>query len=117
MMEFYGYSKCSTCRKAKALLNSRGINYKDIDITENPPSQALLKSILKAGDYELKQLFNTSGQLYRELGMKDKMAQLTEAAAIKLLAAHGKLIKRPIITTGKQHVVGFDETKIKRLLG
>jgi len=117
MLTFYGYPKCSTCRNARKWLDSHGVKYTGIDITEKPPSAALLKQILKAGDYTLRNLFNTSGRLYREMKIKDKLANMSEPDAVKLLAAHGKLCKRPIVTDGKMHTVGFNESTFKQAWG
>lgn len=107
MIDFYGYDNCDTCRKAKRWLDGRGVKYRAIPIVERPPDRALLKGILKAGDYELKHLFNTSGQVYRQMKIKDKLASISVTEAIKLLGEHGKLCKRPIVTDGKRHTVGF----------
>ncbi len=115
MITFYGYGKCSTCIKAKKLLTAKKIAFKDIDITEAPPKARELKAILNSGDYPLKKLFNTSGLLYRSMNIKEKLPKMSEAEALKLLAGHGKLVKRPIISDGKKYVVGFDEAKIKAL--
>lgn len=117
MIDFYGYDGCDTCRKAKKWLDAQGVEYKSIPIVEKPPSAALLKRVLKSGDYELKHLFNTSGQVYRQMKIKDKLATMTEAAALKLLSANGKLCKRPIVTDGKQHTVGFKSDVFKRVWG
>ncbi len=117
MVKFYGYDKCSTCRNAKKWLDAQGVAYKDIDITATPPTKALLKSILKVGDYSLKDLFNKSGQLYRQMNMKDKLPDMSEAEAISLLAEHGKLCKRPIVTDGKSHTVGFREERFSEVWG
>ncbi len=107
MIDFYGYDKCDTCRKAKKYLDEMGVAYRAIAIVECPPSRSLLKKILKAGDYELKQLFNTSGQVYRQMKVKDKLASMSIDDAVKLLSEHGKLCKRPIVTDGTRHTVGF----------
>ena len=107
MLEFYGYRKCSTCRNAMKWLDARGTAYTFIDITENPPPKTLLKALLAA--YGLKPLFNTSGGQYRELGIKDKLATMTDAQAIDLLAGNGMLCKRPVVTNGKRQTVGFKE--------
>ena len=107
MIRFFGYDRCSTCRDAKKQLDAAGVEYKDIDITENPPPASLLNAIVKQGDYTLKQLFNTSGIQYRELKMKDKLPTLSQAEAIKLLASNGKLCKRPIVSDGERHTVGY----------
>lgn len=114
MVKFYGYDKCSTCRNAKKWLDVRGIEYESIDITTKPPSQATLKAIISSDDYELKHLFNTSGQLYRQMDIKSKLPDMTQAAAIKLLADNGKLIKRPLVTDGKKHTVGFKEESFEK---
>jgi arsenate reductase len=116
MIEFYGYNKCSTCVKAKKLLNDKAVKFNDIDITTNPPSVDLLENILKYGDYELKDLFNKSGQMYRELNMKEKMNQMSKAELIELLSQNGRLVKRPIIVNGRKFSVGFDVEKIKQVL-
>lgn len=107
MIKFYGYLKCGTCRKAKAWLDAKGAEYTFIDITEKAPPKTLLKALLK--DYQLKQLFNTSGVVYREESIKDKLPTMTQAEAIDLLAANGKLCKRPMVTDGVRHSVGFKE--------
>jgi len=109
MIQFFGYDKCSTCRKAKAHLTKLGIKFESIDIVTAPPSRKLLAAILKAGDYTLPLLFNRSGELYREMKIKDKLPKLSEAAALDLLAQHGKLVKRPIVSDGKKFTVGYDE--------
>ena len=116
MIKFYGYNKCSTCLKAKKLLNESGVKFQDIDITINPPSRELLEDILKFSDYELKDLFNKSGQLYRELNMKEKVTQMSKSELIDLLSQNGKLVKRPIIVNGKKFTLGFDLEKIKQIL-
>lgn len=108
-LKFYGYDKCGTCRNAKKWLDAKGVDYQSIDITTTPPPKAALKAILKAGDYQLRQLFNTSGVQYRELNIKDKLPGMSEAEAIDLLAGNGKLCKRPIVTDGKRYTVGFRE--------
>lgn len=98
-MIFYEYPKCSTCRKAKAELKTLGVEVEAIDIKLNPPQVDTLKSWLDSG-IELKKLFNTSGNSYRELGLKDKLPTLSVDEALALLAADGMLIKRPILVYG-----------------
>jgi arsenate reductase (glutaredoxin) len=107
MIDFYGYDHCDTCRKAKKWLESRGVEYRAIPIVERPPSRALLRKILKAGDYELRHLFNTSGQVYRQMKLKDRLASMSEPQALALLSQTGKLCRRPIVTDGTRHTVGF----------
>lgn len=118
MIQFYGYDKCSTCRKAKKWLDERGVAYRFIDITQQPPTAATLRGILQAGGYELRHLFNTSGQLYRQMDIKSKLPGMSQAEALALLAKHGKLVKRPIVTDGRsRHTVGFDEDQFRRVWG
>lgn len=106
---FYGYPKCGTCRKAAAWLDGHGVAHEPIDVTQSPPSAELLRAILAGGGYTLKDLFNKSGELYREMKMKDRLPAMSEAEALSLLAAHGKLVKRPIVTDGERFTVGFSE--------
>jgi arsenate reductase len=107
LLKFYGYDKCGTCRKARKWLDARGLIYQFVDITETPPPKALLRRLLKV--YDRKALFNTSGVQYRELGIKDRLPGLTDAAAVDLLADNGRLCKRPMVTDGARATVGFQE--------
>lgn len=115
MNKFYGYNKCSTCQKAKKYLDSLNIKYEDIDIISNPPSKELLNKILDSKTYDLKSLFNTSGQLYREMNIKDKINVLSQDQLLDLLSNNGKLVKRPLIVINDKYVLGFKEDKIKEL--
>lgn len=109
MITFYGYDKCGTCRKAKKVLRARGLDFKDIDVIQSPPPLTVLKSVLQQGRYSVKDLFNKSGEQYRLLNMKEVLPKLNELEALKLLSQNGRLVKRPIVTDGKNHSVGFDE--------
>ncbi|MGE0267639.1 MAG: Spx/MgsR family RNA polymerase-binding regulatory protein [Candidatus Omnitrophota bacterium] len=113
MMKFYGYNQCTTCKKAKKFLEDRKILYDDFDITKNPPSKKLLNQILATGEYSIRQLFNTSGQLYREMNIKEKISELSQTELLELLSQNGRLIKRPIITDGSKTTVGFNESQLK----
>ena len=107
MFTFYHYPKCTTCQRAKKELDQLGISYQAIDLKENPPTAKILGELLDSSDYSLKQLFNTSGNSYRALGLKDKFASLTREEALNLLAADGMLIKRPLLVKdGKLLQVG-----------
>ncbi len=117
MILFYGYNKCSTCRKAQAYLKQRGIAFKEYDITLTPPSATILHGLLKSRSYQLKELFNRSGELYREMEMAKKLPKMSEQEAVALLSKHGKLVKRPVITDGIKHTVGFDPEKIQSVWG
>lgn len=109
-IKFYQYPKCSTCRKAQKFLDAANIDYKSIDITVDPPNKKELKTAAQqylAGNY--KKLFNTSGQVYREMALKDKLSSMNPEQMLSLLASNGKLIKRPLLIGSDLSFVGFKE--------
>lgn len=114
-LTFYWYPKCGTCRNAKKWLDSHNIEYQEVHIVERPPSKAELESYYKASGLELKKFFNTSGQKYRELGVKDKMATASEDELLELLASDGMLIKRPLLTDGEKVTLGFKEADYEKV--
>ncbi|HEL1837873.1 TPA: arsenate reductase family protein [Streptococcus suis] len=115
MILFYEYPKCSTCRAAKAELKSLGLEFETIDIKATPPSADQLKSWMDATGLDLKKYFNTSGNSYRQLGLKDRFDSLTVDQALDLLANDGMLIKRPLlIQDGKILQIGY-RTKYENL--
>ena len=104
----YQYPACSTCRKALKWLDARGVAYEATHIVDKPPSEKLLKKALTSG-VPLKKLFNTSGESYKAGNFKDRLPEMSEAEALKALAADGKLIKRPFVIAGDTVLTGFDE--------
>lgn len=116
MIKFYGYSKCSTVRKAKKWLNENNIIFEEIEITENPPTKEELEKMFKTSGLELKKFFNTSGVKYRELGLKEVLKTATEEEMLELLASDGKLIKRPLLVTENKVLIGFKENEYKENL-
>lgn len=114
-MKFYGYSGCSTCRKALQWLAARDLHAQMLDITQTPPSLAELE--LALAQLGRKRLFNTSGQSYRALGAA-AVAALSDDEALAALAADGKLIKRPFaITQAGTALVGFKPEEWQAALG
>lgn len=107
MLKVYAYSGCGTCRKAQKFLEENGVPHKLLPIRETPPSLAELKRMLKAYDGDIRRLFNTSGQDYRSLGMKDKLPGMKDSEALELLAGNGNLIKRPFVISKDKALVGF----------
>lgn len=105
-MKFYGYAKCSSCRDAEKLLRARGLTYEFVDITEHPPSEQELRALVKSSGLELKKFLNTSGEVYRSLDLKSKLPNYSDDQLIALLASQGRLLKRPLITDGRQTTVG-----------
>lgn len=115
MLLFYEYPKCSTCRQAKGELQALGLTFEAIDIKANPPKAEELKAWMEATGLDLKKYFNTSGNSYRALGLKDRFNSLSQAEAFDLLAADGMLIKRPLlIKDGKVLQIGY-KTKYEDL--
>ena len=116
-MVLYHHPGCSTCRKARKWLDGRDVNYRLVDIVENPPSQNALKDLHARAGVPLAKLFNTSGVSYREGGFKDRLKNMTDAQARAALAADGKLIKRPILSGGGVVLVGFREEAYRAQFG
>lgn len=107
--QLYWYPRCSTCQKAHKELDALGVAVQDIDLKTTPPKAALILSWLETSGFDKKKFFNTSGIRYRELGLKDKIADLSLEAAADLLASDGMLIKRPILLDedGKILQIGY----------
>lgn len=110
-MLFICYPKCSTCRKAKTWLEDHNISYELRDIKEENPTAQELSEWQKKSGLPLKKFFNTSGMLYREMGLKDKLKTMTDQEMLDLLATDGMLVKRPILVTDDTVLVGFKETE------
>ena len=108
-MLFICYPKCSTCKKAQKWLDSKGMQYELRDIKEENPSADELKAWHKESGLPLKKFFNTSGNLYKEMKLKGKLAEVGEEEQFDLLSSDGMLVKRPILVTGDQVFVGFRE--------
>lgn len=109
IMLFIQYPKCSTCQKAKKWLDAHNISYTDRHIAEVNPSFDELKDWYGKSALPLKKFFNTSGLLYKELQLKDKLPAMSEEEQLKLLATNGMLVKRPIVVDGEKVLVGFKE--------
>ena len=115
---FLCYSKCSTCKKAERWLTDNGVNIEMRDIkTANPTAEELL-AWHKLSGLPLKKFFNTSGASYKDMGLKDKLPDMSEDEQIKLLATDGMLVKRPILVGYNRVLVGFKEVEwAEKLLG
>ncbi len=110
-MEFICYPKCSICQKAKKWLDENKIVYTERHIVEANPSAEELKMWYKRSGLPLKKFFNTSGRLYKEMKLKDKLPEMSEEEQIKLLATNGMLVKRPLVVDEDKVLVGFKETE------
>ncbi|MCI7248262.1 MAG: arsenate reductase family protein [Clostridiales bacterium] len=108
-MLFVCYPKCSTCRKARNWLDENNAQYTERHIVEDNPSFDELKEWHDKSGLPLKRFFNTSGMLYRDMQLKDKLPQMSEEEQLELLASNGMLVKRPIAVDGDTVLVGFKE--------
>ena len=108
-MYFINYSKCSTCKRAKKILDDNNISYIDRQIKEDNPSYDEIKSWINIYDIDVKKLFNTSGILYREMDLKNKLNNMSEDEMINILSSDGMLVKRPILLTDDKILIGFKE--------
>ncbi len=115
MITFYGYKKCGTSRKAEKFLNDHNLDYDFIDITINPPSRPQLEKIISQTEKPLKKFFNSSGLIYREMQLKDKLKTMSKEEMIDLLSNNGKLIKRPLLTNGDISSVAFNGQEFKNI--
>ena len=111
------YPKCTTCQKAKKWLEANNVAFEERNIKENNPAIEELKDWHKKSGLPLKKFFNTSGLLYKELKLKDKLPTMSEDEQFKLLASDGLIVKRPILISDGFVLVGFNETDWKTALG
>ena len=115
-MLFLEYPKCTTCQRAKKWLEEHNVEYTDRHIKEQNPTAMELKSWYGISGQPLKKFFNTSGMLYREMGLKDRLPSMSEEEQFELLAKDGMLVKRPLVVGDDFVLIGFKETEwIKRL--
>lgn len=115
-MLFVHYPKCTTCKKAEKWLKDHELSYEPRDIKEENPTEEELTEWIKRSGLPIKRFFNTSGMLYREMGLKSKLPEMSEAEQIALLATDGMLVKRPLLVTETDVKVGFKEADWSSLL-
>lgn len=113
---FLQYPKCTTCKKAKKFLQENNIEFNNRDITIENPTIEELEEWINLSELEVKKFFNTSGVLYREMKLKDKIKDMSKEEMIKLLATDGKLVKRPLLICKDKVLVGFKEEQYKEIL-
>lgn len=116
MIKFIEYPKCSTCKKAKKFLEDHNIEFSTRHIVEDKLSADELKALWQKSGLPLKRFFNTSGMLYREMNLKDKIPTMSEEEQLELLSTNGMLVKRPILVTDNTVCVGFKEDAYKEAL-
>ncbi|MCA1295738.1 arsenate reductase family protein [Paenibacillus sp. alder61] len=116
-LKVYQYPPCGTCRKAVKWLEGQGYTLDSRNIKETPPNVEELEEMISLSGLELKKFFNTSGDVYREMGLKDRLPAMSREEQLVLLASNGMLIKRPLVTDGKQATVGFKEDMFEKAWG
>ena len=114
-MLFICYEKCSTCKKAEKFLSDHGITYTKRAINTDNPTYEELKKWVKMSNLPINKFFNTSGKLYRELGIKDKLKDMSDDEILKLLSTDGMLVKRPLLISEDKVLVGFKEEEYQKL--
>ncbi|CDF08801.1 putative uncharacterized protein [Firmicutes bacterium CAG:95] len=115
-MQFICYPKCSTCQKARKWLEANHLEFTERHIVEENPSYEELKEWYAESGLPLKKFFNTSGMLYKEMQLKDKLPTMSEEEQLKLLATNGMLVKRPLIVNGNMILTGFKEAEWEKAL-
>ncbi|MWC28990.1 arsenate reductase family protein [Paenibacillus sp. MMS18-CY102] len=116
-LKLYGYAKCGTCRSAVKWLQAKGWELDQHDLFDQAPTIEELRPIVERSGLELKKFFNTSGEVYKELGLKDKLPGMSDEERLALLASNGRLVKRPIVTDGERVTVGFNEETFEQEWG
>ena len=116
-MEFICYPKCTTCQKAKKWLVENGVAFDERHIKENPPTAEELEAWQERSGLPLKKFFNTSGLMYKEMRLKDRLPTMGREDQLALLASDGMLVKRPILVGDGFVLVGFKEADWKAALG
>lgn len=114
-MLFVCHPKCTTCQKAKKWLTEKGISFEERDIKTENPTKEELEAWYKKSGLPLKRFFNTSGILYKEMKLKDRLPEMTEDEQLTLLSTDGMLVKRPILISDEQVLVGFKEKEWETL--
>ena len=115
-MLFLEYPPCSTCKKAKQWLKDHNIEFTARHIKEQNPTAEELSAWQEKSGLELKKFFNTSGLVYKNLGLKDRLPAMSRQEQLELLASDGMLVKRPIVVTADGVLVGFREKDWEKLL-
>lgn len=115
-MIFLCYPKCSTCQKAKKWLLEHHVEFEERHIVESNPTYEELKKWHEMSGLPCKKFFNTSGLVYKELQLKDKLPAMSDDEMLKLLATNGMLVKRPLLVDEDQVLIGFKESEWKERL-
>ena len=116
-MLFVQYPKCTTCKKAEAWLKENKVDYESRHIKDNHPTAEELKIWIARSGLPVRKFFNTSGLLYKEMQLKDKLGSMSDEEMINLLASDGMLVKRPLLIGENNVCVGFKESEWEKTVG
>lgn len=116
MIKFIQYPKCTTCKRAEKFLKELGVEFENRNIVENNPTKEELLEWINMSGLEFKKFFNTSGKLYKEMNLKDKVKEMSLEEAAELLSTNGMLVKRPILIKDNNVFVGFKEDTYREAL-
>lgn len=116
MNTFICYEKCSTCKKAEKFLKDNNISFIKRNIKQNNPTKEELDNFVKLSGNDIKSFFNTSGLVYKDLKLKDKLPSMSYDEKLDILSTNGMLVKRPILVTENKVYVGFNEKKWNDLI-
>ncbi len=111
------YARCSTCKKALKWLEEQGVEYTERPIKEENPTKEELRNWYEKSGLPLKRFFNTSGNLYKELKLKDRLPEMSEEEQLELLATDGMLVKRPLLISDAVICPGFKESEWMKCIG
>lgn len=114
---FVHYPKCTTCKKAEKWLQEKGVDYEARDIRNENPTYEELKQWHETSGLDIKKFFNTSGMLYKEMKLKDRLPSMSLEEKLELLATDGMLVKRPVLVIGDQVLTGFREADWEKAIG
>lgn len=112
---FLNYPKCSTCVKAKKWLEANGIDFESRHIVENNPNKEELREYIEKSGLPIKKFFNTSGMLYREMNLKEKVAENNFEELLEILSTNGMLVKRPLLVGDDKVLIGFKELEWEKI--
>jgi arsenate reductase len=115
-IQFLQYPKCGTCRNARKYLEEKGVAFEERHIVEHSPTKEELRKWIEQSGLDIRKWFNTSGKKYKELGLKDKLKDMSAEDMLELLASDGMLVKRPILINGSRVTVGFKPEEVDKIL-
>lgn len=116
MITLYEYPKCTTCRKGKKFLQENDVEFESIDMVKQPPDAGTLSELVERSGRDVDDFFNKRGKKFKELGLKERLGEMTEEEKVELLSTDGMLIRRPLLYDGSDVAIGFKEDEYKQFV-